>query len=55
MNALNAAAICSSTSAYRRFRDGQNAGVFEEFWRLGLPATDTREEIDRRWLPLDGP
>lgn len=46
--------ICSSTSAYRRFREWLDAGVFEEFWRLGLLAADALEEIDWSWLSLDG-
>jgi transposase len=53
-NALNATGICSSTSAYRRFREWLDAGVFEEFWRLGLLAADALEEIDWAWLSLDG-
>jgi transposase len=53
-DALNATGICSSTSAYRRFREWLDAGVFEEFWRLGLLAADALEEIDWAWLSLDG-
>jgi transposase len=53
-NALNATGICSSTSAYRRFREWLDAGVFEAFWRLGLLAADALEEIDWSWLSLDG-
>lgn len=53
-NALNATGVCSSTSAYRRFREWLDAGVFEEFWRLGLLAADALEEIDWAWLSLDG-
>ena len=53
-NALNATGICSSTSAYRRFREWLDAGVFEEFWRLGLLTADALEEIDWTWLSLDG-
>ena len=54
VEALNATGICSSTSAYRRFREWLDAGVFEEFWRLGLLAADALEEIDWTWLSLDG-
>jgi transposase len=53
-NALNATGICSSTSAYRRFREWLDEGVFEEFWRLGLLAADAQKEIDWTWLSLDG-
>jgi putative transposase len=53
-NSLNATGICSSTSAYRRFREWLDAGVFEQFWRLGWLAADALEEIDWSWLSLDG-
>jgi len=32
-NALDATGICSCSSAYRRFREWTEAGVFLEFWR----------------------
>jgi transposase len=35
-NVLNASGICSSSSAHRRFLEWTQAGVFAEFWRLGL-------------------
>ena len=35
-NALDATGICSCSSAYRRFREWAEAGVFLEFWRQGL-------------------
>jgi transposase len=53
-NALNATGICSSTSAYRRFREWLEAGVFEEFWRLGLLSAQALDDIDWSWLSLDG-
>jgi transposase len=53
-NALNATGICSSPSAYRRFREWLEAGVFEEFWRQGLLAAQDLDEIDWSWLSLDG-
>ena len=37
-NALAATGICSCSSAYRRFREWAEAGVFLEFWRQGLLA-----------------
>ena len=40
-NALDATGICSCASAYRRFREWTEAGVFLEFWRQGLLATTT--------------
>lgn len=53
-NALSATGICSSSSAHRRFQEWTQAGVFEEFWRLGLLALDALDEIDWSWLAMDG-
>ncbi len=53
-NALNATGICSCGSAYRRFREWTEAGVFEEFWRRGLLAYDKLKGIDWSWCSLDG-
>ena len=53
-NSLNGTDICSSTSAYRRFREWLDAGVFEQFWRLGLLTLDALEGIDWSWLSMDG-
>ena len=52
-NALSATGICSCSSAYRRFREWAEAGVFLEFWRRGLLAYDDRVGIGE-WLALDG-
>lgn len=53
-NALNATGICSSSSAHRRFQEWTRAGVFEEFWRLGLLSLQALDGIDWSWLALDG-
>ena len=53
-NALSATGICSSSSAHRRFQEWTQAGVFEEFWRLGLLALDALDGIDWSWLAMDG-
>lgn len=53
-NALDGTGICSCSSAYRRFREWIEAGVFENFWRLGLLEYDELCEIDWSWLALDG-
>jgi putative transposase len=53
-NALNATGICSSTTAYRRFRAWLEAGVFERFWRAGLLEYDRLKGIDWSWLAVDG-
>ena len=53
-NALDATGVCSCASAYRRFREWTDAGVFEAFWRLGLLEYDEMKGIDWSWLALDG-
>jgi transposase len=53
-NALDATDICSCSAAYRRFREWVDAGVFEEFWRLGLLAVEALNGIDWSWLAMDG-
>ena len=53
-NALNATGICSCSSAYRRFREWAEAGVFLEFWRRGLLAYDGKQGIEWEWLAMDG-
>lgn len=52
--ALRAPGICSPSSAYRRFREWAEAGVFEEFWRQGLLAYDALVGIDWSWMAVDG-
>jgi putative transposase len=53
-NALNATAICSSSSAHRRFQEWRAAGVFSELWRRGLLAYDERVGIEWEWQAMDG-
>lgn len=53
-NALDATGICSCSSAYRRFREWTDAGVFETFWRKGLTKYDGLQGIDWSWLSMDG-
>ena len=53
-NALNATGICSCSSAYRRFREWAEAGVFLELWRQGLFAYDAKHGIEWEWLAMDG-
>ena len=53
-NSLDATGICSCASAYRRFREWTDAGVFEQFWREGLTVYDKMEGIDWSWLSIDG-
>ena len=53
-NALDATGICSCSSAYRRFREWEQAGVFLEFWRRGLLTYDKHKGIEWEWLAADG-
>jgi putative transposase len=53
-NALNATGICSCSSAYRRFREWTDAGVFLRLWRRGLLAYDDQHGIEWEWLAMDG-
>ena len=53
-NALSATQICSSSSAYRRFREWSEAGVFEALWRDGLLAYDEARGIAWDASALDG-
>lgn len=52
--ALKATGLCHPSSAYRRFREWLEAGVFSEFWRLGLMAYDALVGIDWQWMSVDG-
>lgn len=42
------------SSAYRRFREWLEAGVFLELWRRGLVAYDEWEGLDWAYLSMDG-
>jgi putative transposase len=53
-NALAATGICSCSSAYRRFREWAEAGVFLGFWWQGLFAYDAKQGIEWEWLAMDG-
>lgn len=53
-NALKRTNICSSSSTHRRFLEWTEAGVFEEFWRLGLKKYDKIKGIDWSWVSMDG-
>jgi putative transposase len=53
-HALKATGICHPSSAYRRFREWLDAGVFREFWRQGLLADAALAGIDWEWLAMDG-
>ena len=52
-NALDATGICSCSSAYRRFREWTDAGVFLAVWKKGLLAYGKVKRIDWSWLSMD--
>ena len=53
-NSLDATGICSCSSAYRRFREWLDSGVFETFWKLWLVEYDAVKGLDWKWLSIDG-
>lgn len=53
-NALNATALCSSSSAHRRFQEWTAAGVFERLWALALEEYDQEEGLAWDWQSMDG-
>ena len=52
--ALEATGLCGPSSAYRRFREWLEAGVFREVWRQGLMMYEALVGIDWEWLAMDG-
>ena len=52
--ALDVTKICKHSPAHRRFIEWTQAGVFEEFWRLGLKKYDKIKGIDWSWVSMDG-
>lgn len=53
-NALDATAICPSSTAHDRFQEWVQAGVFLELWKAGLLEYDDLQGIDWAWLSMDG-
>jgi transposase len=53
-NSLDGTGICSCSSAYRRFREWTDAGVFLEFWKQGLRVYDGEKTIRWKWNSMDG-
>jgi transposase len=52
--ALDATSICKHSAAHRRFQEWTQAGVFEQFWILGLLCYEELEGIDWGWVSMDG-
>lgn len=53
-NALDSTGICTCSSAYRRFREWIDAGVFAKFLRMGFLEYNELQDIDWSWLAVDG-
>lgn len=53
-NALDGTGICTCSSAYWRFREWIDTGVFEKSWRMGLLEYDELQGIEWNWLAMDG-
>jgi putative transposase len=51
---LDAAGICSHSSAHRRFQEWTAAGVFVTLWAEGLQEYDALKGLDWEWLAMDG-
>lgn len=52
--ALDATGICPGSTAHDRFQAWREAGVFRQFWALGLEAYDEAKGIDWSWQAMDG-
>ena len=52
--ALDATKFCPGSTAHDRFQQWVAAGVFFEFWKLGLLDYDYLKGIDWSWLAMDG-
>jgi putative transposase len=52
--ALNQTGLCTKSTAYDRFREWEEAGVFLRFWRAGVEQFDELRGIDWAWLSMDG-
>lgn len=53
-NALDATAICPSSTAHDRFQEWVQGGVFLQLWKAGLLEYDDLKGIDWAWLSMDG-
>jgi len=53
-NALDATGICPSSTAYDRFREWVQAGVFQRLWEAGLLEYDQKKGLDWTWQSMDG-
>lgn len=52
--ALNQTELCAKSTAYDRFRQWVDAGVFLKLWQAGLEQFDELKGLDWDWLSMDG-
>jgi transposase len=52
--ALDAAGICSSSTAHRRFQEWRDAGLFDALWVAALQDYDGEVGIDWSFMSIDG-
>lgn len=52
--ALNQTELCAKSTAYDRFRQWVDAGVFLKLWQAGVECFDELKGIDWNWLSMDG-
>jgi putative transposase len=52
--ALHQTELCAKSTAYERFRQGVEAGVFLQLWPAGLDQLDELKGLDWDWLRMDG-
>lgn len=52
--ALNQTELCAKSTAYDRFREWVEAGVFLRLWQVGVEQFDEMKGIDWDWLSMDG-
>ena len=52
--ALNQTDLCAKSTAFDRFQEWVEAGVFEKLWYSGVEQFDELKGIDWNWLSMDG-
>src|SRR5512143_199162 len=53
-SALTQTDLCATSTAYDRFQEWGEAGVFLKLWQAGVERFDELQGIDWSWLSMDG-
>lgn len=53
-HALDATAICSGSTAHRRFQEWERAGLFDALWTAALTDYDAGVGLDWSFMSIDG-